>query len=600
MKKNLAIFSTFITAFLFFASCHKVADLPYYKNGTAVTLTTSAASLTPAPADSTIAIYTLNWTFPDYATDSANMKYLVEIDSTGKNFSKEVTKTVIKNLNATFTGRELNTILLNYGYSLGTPVKLDVRITSSYANNNEKHVSNIVQLTITPYSDPSKLTTENTSVTGTAATSTNHSNTFSWSPSFPGYAGTVTYSLQYDSAGKNFVAPQQIAVGNSIYSKSLTQDDMNTTALTSGIPIGSSGKVEYRIKGTTSSGAIAYSNIVTVTITTFSPVPPNLYIVGDATPGGWNNPVPIPSQQFTKVDAYTFSITIGLTTGKSYLFLPLNGDWGHKYGGSTDGVSSAGTLLKDGAVPGSNTPAPATSGVYKIVVNFQTNTYTVTQIPVPSNLYIVGDATPGGWSNPVPTPSQQFTPIDNVSYGIVINLTAGKSYLFLPVNGDWSHKYGGATDGTASGGGVLLADNAVPGSNTPAPSTTGLYMIIVNFATNSYTVTPYTGPSNLYIVGDATAGGWNNPVPTPSQQFTQTGNAEFQITIPLTSGKSYLFLPVNGDWSHKYGGSTDGTASGGGILLADNAVPGSNTPAPAASGTYTITVNFIKMTYKVQ
>jgi len=583
-----------------FVGCEKVDQLPNYKLGHPVTLTPSATSLTPAVADSSKTVLTLSWSFPQYATDSGNMKYIVEVDSTGRNFSREITRTVTKSLNTTFTGRDLNTILLNYGYSVGKPVKLDMRVTSSYANNNEKYLSNVVQVTVTPYSDPAKLVTENTSVTGTAATSTNHSNTFSWSSAFPGYSGTISYSLQYDSAGKNFVAPQEISVGSSVYSKSMTEDDMNTTALSSGVSIGNSGTVEYRVKATTASGAVAYSNVVNVTIATFSPVPANLYIVGDATPGGWNNPVPEPSQKFNKDDAYSFSITIGLTSGKSYLFLPVNGSWDHKYGGSTDGVSSAGTLLKDGAVPGSNTPAPATSGVYKIVVNFQTNTYTVTQIAVPSNLYIVGDATAGGWNNPVPTPSQQFTQIDNVSYGIVVNLTAGKSYLFLPVNGDWSHKYGGATDGTAASGGLLLADGAVPGSNTPAPSTSGLYMIVVNFATNSYTVTPYSGPSNLYIVGDATAGGWNNPVPTPSQQFTQTGVAEFQITIPLTSGKSYLFLPVNGDWSHKYGGSTDGTATTGGTLLADGAVPGSNTPAPAANGTYTITVNFITMTYKVQ
>ena len=593
---NCILIVTSLTFFL--AACEKVNDLPYYKLGNPVTLTPSATTLTPQVADSSKTILTLSWTSPHYATDSTNMKYVVEIDSTGRNFAKEVTRTITKNLNTTYTGRDLNTILLNYGYSIGTPVKLDLRVTSSYANNNEKYVSNVATVTITPYSDPSKLSSENTSVTGTAATSTDHSNTFSWSPAFPGYAGTVTYSIQYDSTGKNFTAAQEIFAGSAVYTKSLTQDDMNTTALSSGIPIGNSGSVEYRVKAVTASGATAFSNVVNVTIATFSPVPANLYIVGDATPGGWNNPVPTPSQQFTKLDAYSFSITIGLTSGKSYLFLPVNGDWSHKYGGSTDGVSSGGTLLKDNAVPGSNTPAPAVSGVYKIVVNFQTNTYTVTQIAVPSNLYIVGDATAGGWNNPVPIPSQQFTAIDNVSYGIVINLTAGKSYLFLPVNGDWSHKYGGSTDGTS--GGILLADNDVPGSNTPAPSTTGLYMIVVNFATNSYTVTPYTGPSNLYIVGDATAGGWNNPVPTPSQQFTQTGAAEFQITIPLTSGKSYLFLPVNGDWSHKFGGSTDGTASGGGVLLADNAVPGSNTPAPAADGTYTIKVNFITMTYTVQ
>lgn len=601
MRRFLPFFVLTACISLLYTACSKKGDLPttYFNNGKAPTFSVSAIGVANKPADSNSAALTVFWTNPGYATDSSKVKYVVEVDSTGRNFSKEITQTVYGALSTSFTARQLNAIALNYGYSVGVPYTFDVRVKSSYPNNNEQYTSNVIKVTVTPYADPSNLKTQNTSVTGSASTSTNPSNTFTWSQSFVGYNGNVTYTLQYDSAGKNFVSPQQIAIGTNTYSKTLTQDDMNTTALTSGVPIGNTGTVEYRIKATTATGSVAYSNVVTVSIATFSPVPANLYIVGDATPGGWNNPVPVPSQQFTKVDAYTFSITIGLTGGKSYLFLPVNGDWSHKYGGATDGTSSPGTLLKDGAVPGSNTPAPATSGVYKIVVNFQTNTYTVTQVPVPANLYIVGDATAGGWNNPVPVPSQQFYKIDNVSFGIVVNLTAGKSYLFLPVNGDWSHKYGGATDGTAAGGGTLLADGAVPGSNTPAPATSGLYRIVVNFATNSYTVTPYTGPSNLYLVGDATAGGWNNPVPTPSQQFTQINTGVFQLTIPLTGGNSYLFLPVNGDWSHKYGGSTDGTSAPG-TILADNAVPSSNTPAPAASGTYTITVNFATNTYTVQ
>ncbi|MBS1622145.1 MAG: SusE domain-containing protein [Bacteroidetes bacterium] len=588
----------FVTSVVYIvAACDKIEDLSYYKKGYAVTLTPSKTALTPQLSDSNKTVLTLSWTFPDYATDSANMKYIVEIDSTGKNFANGVSKTITKNLSTTFTGRDLNTILLNYGYSIGVPVKLDMRVTSSYANNNDRYLSNIVQVSITPFNDPAKLTTEKTSVTGSASTSANHSNTFSWSAAFPGYSGNITYSIQYDSASKNFVSPMELAAGVSVYNLSLTEDDMNTTALTSGIPIGSSGTVEYRVKATTAGGAISYSNVVKVSVTTFSPVPPNLYIVGDATPGGWANPVPTPSQQFKKVDAYSYSITIGLTAGKSYVFLPVNGDWTHKYGGSTDGTQpGGGTLLKDGAVPGSNTPAPAVTGVYKIVVNFQTNTYTVTQQTLPANLYIVGDATPGGWSNPVPTPSQQFKKIDNFTFAISVNLTGGKQYLFLPLNGDWGHKYGGATDGT-SGAGVLLADGDVPGSNTPAPATSGMYIIVVNFATNSYTVSPM--PTNLYIVGDATPGGWANPVPTPSQQFTQIDNFSFGIVVNLTAGGSYLLLPVNGDWSHKFGGATDGTASGGGKLLADGAVPGSNTPAPGTSGLYSIVVNFVTNTYTV-
>jgi hypothetical protein len=323
-------------------------------------------------------------------------------------------------------------------------------------------------------------------------------------------------------------------------------------------------------------------------------VPPTLYIVGDATPGGWANPVSLPSQQFSRIDAVSYGIVINLEAGKSYLFLPVNGSWDHKYGGAS---ATGGALLSDGAVPGSNTPSPAATGLYQIVVNFQTGTYTVTPFTntIPTNLYIVGDATPGGWANPVPVPDQQFTKIDAVSFGIVINLTAGKSYLLLPENGSWDHKYGG----TSATGGTLLADGAVPGSNTPAPAATGNYMIVVNFQTGTYTVTPYGGPmplpNNLYIVGDATAGGWNNPVPVPAQQFTRVNLTTYQITLPLIGGKSYLLLPLNGNWDHKYGG----TSATGGTLLVDGAVPGSNTPAPAADGTYKIVVDFSVPSYTV-
>ena len=603
MNKILRFFTlTFLVA-LVFAACtkyDKVPDLTTYSDGLDPVIAASKQTIALSVADSNKAVLTLRWTDPKYPIVDSTTKYIVQIDSAGGTFAKPFSKELNGKRSVSYTGKEINNILLNYSAIAGAPHKLEARLISSYANNNERRTSNIVKLTITAYTEPSLLTSSATSVVATAATGSQNALDFNWTPSFKSYTGLVTYSMEYDTAGNNFASSQMYDLTGAISTKGISVSEINETALNEGVLANSTGKIDYRIKATTALGATAYSNTVSVLITTYSPAPDNLYIVGDATPGGWANPVPTPSQAFTKIDPTTFSITLGLTSGKSYLFLPVNGDWSHKYGGATDGTAlGGGVLLKDGAVPGSNTPSPAVSGVYKIDVNFQTGRYTVTQIVVPANLYIVGDATPGGWSNPVPTPSQQFTQIDNVTFGIIVNLEATKSYLFLPLNGDWSHKYGGATDGTSSGGGTLLADGAVPGSNTPAPSTTGLYKILVNFATNTYTVTPYVGPADLFIVGDATPGGWANPVPIPSQQFTQVTPGVFQLSIPLTSTKSYLLLPVNGDWSHKYGGATDGIG-GDGVLLADGNVPGSNTPAPAADGTYTIIVNFITMTYKVQ
>ncbi len=245
----------------------------------------------------------------------------------------------------------------------------------------------------------------------------------------------------------------------------------------------------------------------------------------------------------------------------------------------------------------SNGVATTIPTVYSNTIDITVTPYSTKPKPkyaVPDSLYIIGDATPGGWSNPVPIPGQQFTRIDDNTFGIVISLTGGKAYLLLPKNGDWSHKY--AVPGTPdpmSGSFIPDANN-----NIPAPPTSGIYTIIVDFVKGSYTLTAgntYNVPANLYIVGDATAGQWNNPVPVPSQQFTQTGNGEFNITIPLTAGKSYVFLPLNGDWGHKFGGSS----KTGGALLYDSSVPGTNTPAPDANGTYKIYVNFFSKQYKV-
>ncbi len=104
-----------------------------------------------------------------------------------------------------------------------------------------------------------------------------------------------------------------------------------------------------------------------------------------------------------------------------------------------------------------------------------------------------------------------------------------------------------------------------------------------------------TVPAELFIVGGATPGGWSNPVPVPSQQFTLVSPGKFELTVPLATGESYLWLPVNGDWSHKYGGFEKLQ----GALLADNNVPGSNTPSPDEAGNYKITVDFTTASYKV-
>ncbi len=118
-------------------------------------------------------------------------------------------------------------------------------------------------------------------------------------------------------------------------------------------------------------------------------------------------------------------------------------------------------------------------------------------------------------------------------------------------------------------------------------------MVVTPYAIPPKVAVPTTG--KLYLVGNATPGGdahgWDNPVPTPTQQFTQVSPTLYELTIPLIGGKEYLLLPLNGDWGNKYA-VADNTVAG----LPDGGDFGfnlsKNFPGPAASGTYKISVDF--------
>lgn len=382
MKK---IFNLIVIAALAITSCDKADDLPLYGNGTAPVLTSSATSIAPAPADSNNIALTLSWSFPGYATDSSNIKYIVEIDSVSKNYANPYRKEVIGELSATFIAKELNAFLLNKEYVFNVPVSMEARVVSSYVNNNEKIISNSVVINMTPYKVPPK--------------------------------------VELPSTGK-------------------------------------------------------------------------LFMVGDATQGGWTNPVPTPTQELARLDETTWGGIIEFAGGGQYLLLPENGVWG-KYSvqnNTVPGLENGGDFGKE--LP-DNFPGPATGGWYKVIVDFQTGKFKVTPYTsvLPTDLFLVGDATPGGWNNPVPVPSQQMTRLNSSQWRLTLNFTGSGKYLLLPVNGSWSTKYAVPDNTIPDGwkGGEIIYNT---GQDIPGPITAGNKTLLVDFATKEdyptgkFTVTP--------------------------------------------------------------------------------------------------------------
>ena len=197
----------------------------------------------------------------------------------------------------------------------------------------------------------------------------------------------VTYYLQIDTAGADFSSPnmQTVAISSDL-SKTFTVTQFNNL-LGNGLLLtfGQPHHIEVRIESFLGSGKAAlFSNKIAYQVIPYAPPPVvnppasgKLFLVGDATAGGWNNPVPVPSQQFTQISTTEYKITIPLIGGKQYLFLPVNGDWSHKYAGPDTNDSGLNGPSPFKADAPNNFIGPAASGTYTIDVNFQTGKFTV-------------------------------------------------------------------------------------------------------------------------------------------------------------------------------------------------------------------------------
>lgn len=564
------------------SACKKVEDLPYYDKGTVVTLSASKTAVTPTAADSTTEVVNFSWTDPNYATDTNNYKFIVEIDSSGRNFAKKVMKEVKGKRSTGFTGREINAILLNYGFPVGTAKDLDVRVVSSYSNNNERYVSNVVKVSITAFNDPSKLNSTSSSVVCDLATASQNSLTFSWTPSFTGYTDSVYYVIQYDSAGKNFANIKEIPVGAFVYTKAMTQGEVNETALASGIPGGNTGKVDYRIKATTRQGAVSYSNTFSVTIKSYVPIL-RFYLPGSyqtATGNGedWK-PESAPElirDMRTAVFNHMYYIYIYLPAGAEFKFTQGR-SWDINYGGT------GGNLVQ-----GSNDNIKVTNaGVYRITMDRVAMKYDVRN----GRMGFVGGATGAGWTPPNVFPTYEMgAPANNLFVGLV-DLTSGGWKMID--NDSWN---GGTPTvqetrsfGASGGSGSTMEVNGP--TNFADVSPAGRYRVFWdgrNVNDIKYHISPAT---EMRVAGDGiNQAGVNDWDPPTSPQMTYSGNGVWTITITLKADKSIKFVAGNAWGAFDYEDNSGGSNAVG-TPRKIRWEGGGDFKTPAVAGTYTITLN---------
>lgn len=586
MKKLSIFFFAFIAAVLVIAGCKKVDPLPYYNDGSQVVVTGPTSTVAPAPADSLKTVLNLSWTSPNYGTNPNTYKYILEMD-TASTFATSTRREIIGKQEAAFTGKELNALLLNYGAKLGTATPLYVRVISSYGNNNEQYTSKSIKINTTAYTDPSVLTSTATTSAGTLATASQNATTFNWSKAFNGYSGTVTYSIQYDSAGKNFASPHEIAVGASLLTKALTKGEINGTALDEGVAANATGKIEYRVKATTAQGAVAYSNAVSITVNTYQPIV-RLYMPGNyqSSTGNGTDWKPEDAPEFVR-DLRADALNKLYYT---YIYLPANTEfkitparnWDIAYGDAGNGtLSTSGNNIK-----------VANAGYYRVSVDLANMKYDIRE----GRMGFVGAGVGAGW-----TPSNVFP---NYAMGLAsTNLFVGLSdftvdgWKMLDYN-DWNSGDISATNARSYGSnGPSGSTLEVNGPNMPNPPSAGRYRVIWDGRNRDNVKYEMSAATEMRLVGDGIEGvaDWN---PGASPQMTYKGKGVWEITVALKANKDIKFLAGN-DWGAFDYEDNSGGSQAVGTPRAIKWEGGSNFKTPATAGTYTITLDENKQTVTI-
>lgn len=198
----------------------------------------------------------------------------------------------------------------------------------------------------------------------------------------------VSYLVEIDTAGANFTNPKKkvIAVSKDLSIAFLTSQLNDYLLNQLELQVGVQHNLEIRVTSNlTNNSATLESNVLPFTATPYA-IPPKvapptdgtLWMVGDAAPSGWDNPMKSPydvSQMFTMVTPTLYELVVTLPGGGGYKLIQKQGVWSSQYHMLAGGTWEGGDFEQKDSDP--QFPGPPTSGTYKITVDFQRGKFTV-------------------------------------------------------------------------------------------------------------------------------------------------------------------------------------------------------------------------------
>jgi starch-binding outer membrane protein SusE/F len=446
---------------------------------------------------------------------------------------------------------------------------------------------------------PLQLTTNTAKVVLTQQNDAADGIVFNWtSGSNQGTNASISYVLKLDIQGNNFSKAVVEDLGKATLTKKYSVKDLNSLLLTKwNITPNTATTLQARVITTIGDKTVPAdsSSIITFIVTPYKPVTETLYLLGDATPKGWD------AGNATKMTADAnqaglFTWQGPLSQGEFKLITTL-GQFLPSYNKGADNVH---LVFRQQDSDPDNKLTVAKSGLYNVTVNLLDLTIAVEESSTPpyARLWMLGDAIPTGWD--IDHPAEMRVDSSNL-FVFTYNEILSAGEFKIPVStGNFSTDYYMplVNHQPLTEAGVKLVAGGSPDLKWQITNP-GAYKIKLDLQALTMQIKPFTPYTQIWMVGDATPAGWNIDNPTPliadpnnPYIFTFTGAmavGEFKFPLGKGSWGGDFFMPVI-------------NASGPGSTQMKFVPGGSpdNKWKITQAGNYTITINQLYDTISIQ
>ena len=347
MKSWLNKYFILFAGSLALMSCEKDEERLVVKMGESPVLTSSANTIILTEETATEDALTLNWSDADFGYPAA-VSYTIEIDTAENNFAVPAIIQVGSATKKTYTVEEFNALLGKLKYEPEVAQDISIRVKATVNENVDPAYSEAISINVTPYStfvEPSYL----------------------WVPG--GYQGwTPDTAPTLISVEDNGIYKGLISwVGATDFGFKFTPEPDWDTDYGAGATAGS-----LAVKGSnlTAPGADTYELEVNLNDMTWSSKKHSWGVIGDATPGGWDNDT---NMKYINAEG-VWKATINLKVGK--IKFRKNDAWDLNYGDN----DTSNNLLDSG---GADIPI-TTAGNYQIILDLENEDgsvkYTLTKL----------------------------------------------------------------------------------------------------------------------------------------------------------------------------------------------------------------------------